>query len=210
MATGMVLIIVSRNIDLSVGSLLGFLGYTMALVQTDGVLAFFGINVTVHGLAGQGRTSGSSPSPFGLVLGALVGTVTGLHRRLRRGARVHRHARRLPRLARRDLPHRRQAGPDARPAPRDVPAARRRREGLARRVEELARSPLLACAGIVLSIVLARRDRQRYDLGRPPDVGRGRPGRRRLRGRHRGRRTGRQPLRLADHRQGRRASPTRW
>ena len=39
MATGMVLIIVSRNIDLSVGSLLGFLGYTMALVQTDGIIA---------------------------------------------------------------------------------------------------------------------------------------------------------------------------
>ena len=34
MATGMVLIIVSRNIDLSVGSLLGFLGYTMAMAQT--------------------------------------------------------------------------------------------------------------------------------------------------------------------------------
>lgn len=33
MATGMVLIIVSRNIDLSVGSLLAFLGYTMAMVQ---------------------------------------------------------------------------------------------------------------------------------------------------------------------------------
>ena len=33
MATGMVLIIVSRNIDLSVGSLLGFVGYTMAMVQ---------------------------------------------------------------------------------------------------------------------------------------------------------------------------------
>ena len=33
MATGMVLVIVSRNIDLSVGSLLGFLGYTMAFVQ---------------------------------------------------------------------------------------------------------------------------------------------------------------------------------
>ena len=53
MATGMVLIIVSRNIDLSVGSLLGFLGYTMALVQTDGVIAFFGLNVTIGGLAGQ-------------------------------------------------------------------------------------------------------------------------------------------------------------
>src|SRR6476646_1889021 len=50
MATGMVLIIVSRNIDLSVGSLLGFLGYTMALVQTDGVIGFFGVNVTIGGL----------------------------------------------------------------------------------------------------------------------------------------------------------------
>ena len=33
MATGMVLIIVSRNIDLSVGSMLGFLGYSMAMLQ---------------------------------------------------------------------------------------------------------------------------------------------------------------------------------
>ena len=59
MATGMVLIIVSRNIDLSVGSLLGFLGYTMALVQTDGVIAFFGLNITIGGLR-TSRTSGSS------------------------------------------------------------------------------------------------------------------------------------------------------
>src|SRR5436190_22804154 len=42
MATGMVLIIVARNIDLSVGSLLGFIGYTMALIQTDGVISIFG------------------------------------------------------------------------------------------------------------------------------------------------------------------------
>ena len=35
MATGMVLVIVSRNIDLSVGSLLGFLAYTMAFVQIE-------------------------------------------------------------------------------------------------------------------------------------------------------------------------------
>src|SRR5438034_5507919 len=33
MATGMVLVIVSRNIDLSVGSMLGLLGYTMAMTQ---------------------------------------------------------------------------------------------------------------------------------------------------------------------------------
>jgi D-xylose transport system permease protein len=34
MATGMVLVIVSRNIDLSVGAMLGFIGYTMAMAQT--------------------------------------------------------------------------------------------------------------------------------------------------------------------------------
>lgn len=35
MATGMVLVIVSRNIDLSVGSMLGFLGMAMALLQAE-------------------------------------------------------------------------------------------------------------------------------------------------------------------------------
>ena len=35
MATGMVLVIVSRNIDLSVGSMLGFLGVFMALMQAE-------------------------------------------------------------------------------------------------------------------------------------------------------------------------------
>ena len=35
MATGMVLIIVSRNIDLSVGSMLGFTGMLMALMQAE-------------------------------------------------------------------------------------------------------------------------------------------------------------------------------
>jgi D-xylose transport system permease protein len=35
MATGMVLVIVSRNIDLSVGSMLGFIGMVMALVQAE-------------------------------------------------------------------------------------------------------------------------------------------------------------------------------
>src|SRR5262249_58040088 len=55
MATGMVLIIVSRNIDLSVGSLLGFLGYTMALLQTNGILSLFGVDVTLHGFQTNGR-----------------------------------------------------------------------------------------------------------------------------------------------------------
>ena len=76
MATGMVLIIVSRNIDLSVGSLLGMLGYTMALVQTDGIFAFFGINVTWHGLPNEAYVWIIALA-FGLALGALVGTIQG-------------------------------------------------------------------------------------------------------------------------------------
>ena len=75
MATGMVLIIVSRNIDLSVGSLLGFLGYTMALVQTDGIIAFFGLVVTIDGLDDQVVRLDRRPA-VGVVLGALIGGLT--------------------------------------------------------------------------------------------------------------------------------------
>ncbi|HJY16656.1 MAG TPA: sugar ABC transporter permease, partial [Xanthobacteraceae bacterium] len=35
MATGMVLVIVTRNIDLSIGSMLGFIGMVMGVTQTD-------------------------------------------------------------------------------------------------------------------------------------------------------------------------------
>jgi D-xylose transport system permease protein len=45
MATGMVLIIVSRNIDLSVGSLLAFVGYTMAMVQTEWIPNTLGLGL---------------------------------------------------------------------------------------------------------------------------------------------------------------------
>src|SRR5918994_2571108 len=43
MATGMVLVIVSRNIDLSVGSMLGFIGYTMAMVQITWIPVTLGL-----------------------------------------------------------------------------------------------------------------------------------------------------------------------
>ncbi len=76
MATGMVLIIVSRNIDLSVGSLLGFLGYAMALVQTDGIFAFFGLDVTASGIRNQSYVW-IVALLFGLALGALVGAAQG-------------------------------------------------------------------------------------------------------------------------------------
>ena len=70
MATGMVLIIVSRNIDLSVGSLLGFLGYVMAMVQTRWIPETFGLGFDkwytwIIALA------------VGIALGAALGAVQG-------------------------------------------------------------------------------------------------------------------------------------
>ena len=76
MATGMVLIIVSRNIDLSVGSLLGFLGYSMALVQTDGVIAFFNVKIDL-GSIGDSSWIWVIALVFGISLGALVGAIQG-------------------------------------------------------------------------------------------------------------------------------------
>ncbi len=77
MATGMVLIIVTRNIDLSVGSLLGFLGYTMALVQTDGTISAFGLNVTFGSLAENHWYSWLVALAVGLLIGALIGGLQG-------------------------------------------------------------------------------------------------------------------------------------
>ena len=76
MATGMVLIIVTRNIDLSVGSLLGFLGYSMALVQTDGIVGFFGVDVKVSGLSARSWVW-IVALVIGLVLGAFIGSISG-------------------------------------------------------------------------------------------------------------------------------------
>ncbi|MEK6720197.1 MAG: sugar ABC transporter permease [Chloroflexota bacterium] len=66
MATGMVLIIVSRNIDLSVGSMLGFLGYFMAMAQAVWIPTTLGLGLD---------------QPFTwvivLVLGVAVGAIMG-------------------------------------------------------------------------------------------------------------------------------------
>src|SRR5215470_10841598 len=70
MATGMVLIIVSRNIDLSVGSLLGFLGYTMAMVQQ------VWIPNTLH-LGFNQPYTWIIALAVGVVLGALIGLLQG-------------------------------------------------------------------------------------------------------------------------------------
>ena len=60
MATGMVLVIVTRNIDLSVGSILGFTGMIMALMQTSFLPAVLGFE-----------------SPFTWILSVAVGVAAG-------------------------------------------------------------------------------------------------------------------------------------
>ena len=70
MATGMVLIIVSRNIDLSVGSLLGFLGYFMAMVQTRWIPDTFDLGL-------ERPYTWIVALAAGIALGALIGAVQG-------------------------------------------------------------------------------------------------------------------------------------
>jgi D-xylose transport system permease protein len=70
MATGMVLVIVTRNIDLSVGSVLGFLGYTMAMVQAQWIpnTLQLGFNQPYTWLAALA---------VGIILGAVIGVIQG-------------------------------------------------------------------------------------------------------------------------------------
>jgi D-xylose transport system permease protein len=70
MATGMVLIIVSRNIDLSIGSMLGFVGYTMAMAQSDWFPKLLGIPY-------ESPLMWILALAVGLVLGAVIGGLQG-------------------------------------------------------------------------------------------------------------------------------------
>jgi len=70
MATGMVLIIVSRNIDLSVGSMLGFIGYTMAMIQAIWI-------PTSLGLGFQQPFTWIVALVVGIGIGALLGGFQG-------------------------------------------------------------------------------------------------------------------------------------
>ncbi len=74
MATGMVLVIVSRNIDLSVGSLLGFLAYTMAMVQIEFIPKTLGLGLNQPYTWIVALAIGLA---FGVVLGAVSGAIIG-------------------------------------------------------------------------------------------------------------------------------------
>ncbi|WP_093001017.1 sugar ABC transporter permease [Rhizobium sp. NFR07] len=69
MATGMVLVIVTRNIDLSVGSILGFTGMIMGVLQAQLLPAWLGFDhpaTWILALAG------------GVIVGGLIGTLHGV------------------------------------------------------------------------------------------------------------------------------------
>ena len=114
MTCGMVLVIVSRQIDLSVGSQLGFIGVFGALLQT-GILP----------VDGRCDLVGRPASPCSAV-GAPDRPAAGRARRLCRHSVLRRHARRPALLPQRRLPDQRGAHDLA--ARRDLPAARRRHQ----------------------------------------------------------------------------------
>ena len=68
MATGMVLVIVTRNIDLSVGSMLGFLGMIMGVVQADLLPKLLGFDNPATWIV---------TLAIGLVIGVLIGALQG-------------------------------------------------------------------------------------------------------------------------------------
>ena len=69
MATGMVLVIVSRNIDLSVGSMLGFVGMFMALLQAEWLPQYIGFDQWYTWII---------VLLAGLALGAILGLIQGI------------------------------------------------------------------------------------------------------------------------------------
>jgi D-xylose transport system permease protein len=70
MTTGMVLIIVSRNIDLSVGSVLGFTAMVMGLLQVEWLPNIFGLGLNQPG-------TWIIVVIVGIALGALIGALQG-------------------------------------------------------------------------------------------------------------------------------------
>ena len=73
MATGMVLIIVSRNIDLSIGSILGFIGMFMALIQTEWIPKTSGLGFDQPYIVDH--RAGLSGSPSAPLIGGLQGFI---------------------------------------------------------------------------------------------------------------------------------------
>ena len=122
MATGMVLVIVSRHIDLSVGSMMGLGGHVRGRVPGLGV-------------SGRRRLQLDRHAAHLHCVRRAAGRVPGILDRLSRAAVVHRHAGRPARVAGRVVAHQRRRHHLAHG--RDLPEARRRPRGDHRRDLEL-------------------------------------------------------------------------
>ena len=154
MATGMVLIIVSRNIDLSVGSLLGFLGYAMAMVQTEWIPRTFDLGL------GQWYTW-IVTLLFGVLLGLIIGGTQGF---LVGYAKIPAFVVTLGGyLIWRGLIFRFQQGQTLAPLDSSFQLLGGGPRGSLGEWKSWAFG-LLVCAGIVASILLARRRRRFYEL----------------------------------------------
>jgi len=68
MATGMVLVIVTRNIDLSVGSILGFIGMIMGVLQAEILPQYLGFGHPLIWIIALGA---------GIVVGMMIGAIQG-------------------------------------------------------------------------------------------------------------------------------------
>ncbi len=126
MSTGMVLIIVTRNIDLSVGAILGVVGMIIGVAQTRWLPGWLGFE---HWLT----------APAAVLVAVTVGgahrPVPGLAHRLPGDPLLHRDARRAAGLARRGLVGHRRA--DRRAHGHALQGVRRRRRGGSRRHRDL-------------------------------------------------------------------------
>ena len=173
MSTGMVLVIVTRNIDLSVGAILGFAGMILGVVQAQllpGLLGFGHPLTRPRGARRARRRRADRPLP-------------GRADRLSRHPLLHRHPRRPARLARRGLVG--DHGPDRRAHGHALQGAGRRRRGRDRLHRHLGHRG----AGL-----RPHPDRARvrppaaaaFRLSRPPALGGGRRRRAGLRRRRRG------------------------
>ena len=94
MATGMVLVIVTRNIDLSIGSVLGFVGMVMGVTQAEflpGLLGFGSPAIWVVALL------------VGVVAGVAIGAAVGLLFAPRSGKETRKQIKRRAKQARKDL-----------------------------------------------------------------------------------------------------------
>ena len=147
MATGMVLVIVTRNIDLSVGSILGFVGMIMAITQAKILPPLIGFDHPATWIIALA---------VGIALGTAIGA--GAHRGLSQRALLHRHARRTAGLARRRLPRHQRC--DGRAYGYDLPHGGGAEGSIGATASWIV--GVIACLFIVASIINSRKQRKRF------------------------------------------------